>query len=704
MPDSTQRDRAILEFGSRPIGTFSRGIAQVPRLSAMLGGTEIRFRPSDAMAPQLDAVIGWGRKDNTAQARSYAQTHGLPFAALEDGFLRSVRLGVEGDPPLAVVVDPVGIYYDATRPSAIELILEGVDDADRRLRDPALLARASAAIERITNAELSKYNFSSTQAPTRGEGDRERVLVVDQVAGDLSARLGLVPDGGFECMLNAACSEHPTAKILVKTHPDVLAGVRTSSVPQASDPRIEYITTNVNPIALLKTVDHVYVGTSQLGFEALLLGKPVTCFGVPFYAGWGITDDRVAATRRSRSRSIVEVFAAAYLLYSRYLDPETGGPGELEDVITHLETQRNYFRRNAGQLYCFGFARWKRRFVRQFLRSPDNEIHFCSEPNRIRQLPLDSSTKFVVWGHRDGSELREVAAERNVPVWRVEDGFLRSVGLGSDIVRPASLVVDCSGVYYDPRGPSDLEAILGTANFSERELERAARLREAIVRSRLSKYNLGVDDELGVTIPPARRIILVPGQVEDDASVRTGSPVVPSNTVLLQEARRRCPEGFLVYKPHPDVVSGNRKGKVSPEALVLCDLVTENASIARCLDLADEIHTMTSLVGFEALLRGKRVVVYGAPFYAGWGLTEDLVPLPRRQRNRSIDELVAACLIRYPRYLHSEHNTFTTPETVVRQLAEAKVQSTSVIPLMTPWPVRQLRKVGRFLRGLLDAS
>ena len=46
-------------------------------------------------------------------------------------------------------------------------------------------------------------------------------------------------------------------------------------------------------VAATRPVDAVYVVTSTMGFEALLVGKPVTTFGVPWYAGWGVTDDRV---------------------------------------------------------------------------------------------------------------------------------------------------------------------------------------------------------------------------------------------------------------------------------------------------------------------------------------------------------------------------------------------------------------------------
>ena len=62
---------------------------------------------------------------------------------------------------------------------------------------------------------------------------------------------------------------------------------------------------------------------------------------------------------------------------------------------------------------------------------------------------------------------------------------------------------------------------------------------------------------------------------------------------------------------------------------------------------------MTSLTGFEALLRGIPVTTIGAPFYAGWGLTRDLGSVPARRLagpRPSLEALVHATLISYPRY------------------------------------------------------
>ncbi len=164
--------------------------------------------------------------------------------------------------------------------------------------------------------------------------------------------------------------------------------------------------------------------------------------------------------------------------------------------------------------------------------------------------------------------------------------------------------------------------------------------------------------------------MLVPGQVENDASVLRGGGAIRSNLGLLQAARETRPDAFIVYKPHPDVEAGLRPGRIEPpEALKLADAIAPGASMAHLLDQVDEVHTLTSLSGFEALLRGLDVAVYGLPFYAGWGLTEDREQCPRRTRRLSLDELVAGTLILYPRYVHRPTLWPCSAADVVRQLS-----------------------------------
>lgn len=685
--------RTVAVFPIPPL----RGLTKIPNLTSLLGAQKIVVRPL-FRTTDIDAVVGWGEKRNTQLARAWAELFGVPYFRAEDGFVRSVGLGVNGDPPLSIVLDDLGIYYDARGPSRLEVLIG--DEPD-----PALVARAHGAIERIVAGGLSKYNDAPPGEIDLGPA-RKRVLVIDQTFGDLAIACGLADDSSFQRMLDTAIREHPDAEIVVKTHPDVLAGKKRGYLEAPAGANVRLWAQNATPAALWPHFDHVYVVSSLLGFEALLAGKPVTTFGVPWYAGWGVTDDRAtgeaaqaAFARRRARRTRQELVAAAYLQYARYVDPDTGAPCELERVLEHLELQRAMFARNTGRIFCFGFRFWKHANIRAYLRSPGNQITFASDARDAERHGFGPSCRALVWGQRETADVRELANRNQVTLWRMEDGFLRSVGLGSDLVEPASLVVDRSGIYYDPSRPSELEDILQTATFTAAELERAAKLREHIVATRISKYNVGGDR--AIAVPPGRRVILCPGQVEDDASIVLGCKDVRTNLGLLEAARAAVPDAFIIFKPHPDVLSGNRVGAVDPAAARrLCDHIEEEATLAACLDVADEVHTMTSLVGFEGLLRGKRVVVHGQPFYGGWGLTHDHNPLARRTAKRTLDELCAATLLRYPRYLNRTTGRFTTPEVVIEQLRAEIAAAGSERAIKLAWSRRQARKLVQIYRGV----
>lgn len=292
-----------------------------------------------------------------------------------------------------------------------------------------------------------------------------------------------------------------------------------------------------------------------------------------------------------------------------------------------------------GCLYAHGFSLRKRQWVRKFTGRQD--VRFVRS---VRRLPADAT--LLLWG----SAPLPPEARADLPVVRLEDGFLRSVGLGADLIAPLSWVLDARGIYYSASVASDLEHLLQSTDFDATLLARAAALRQQVVGRKLSKYNLS---HAPWQRPAGEaRVVLVTGQVETDASIEHGATGVRRNLDLLREVREAAPEAYIVYKPHPDVVAGLRAaGQGEDETSRWCDEVLARASITDLLDQVDEVHVMTSLTGFEALLRGCRVVCYGQPFYAGYGLTHDVVALPRRTRRLSLDALVAGALILYPVYV-----------------------------------------------------
>jgi capsular polysaccharide export protein len=276
---------------------------------------------------------------------------------------------------------------------------------------------------------------------------------------------------------------------------------------------------------------------------------------------------------------------------------------------------------------------------------------------------LEAGETLLLWGSAPVPE----GCPAGVRIVRVEDGFLRSVGLGADLAMPVSWVFDGRGVYYDPTRPSDLEALLQTAEFPPELTARAARLRERLTATGLTKYNVGAREWRRPS--GGRRVLLVPGQVESDASIAFGARGIRRNLDLLRAVREAHRDAWLIYKPHPDVLAGLRAmGENEGGAARWCDEQVTDVLMGELLPQVDEVHTATSLAGFEALLRGKKVTCYGQPFYSGWGLTRDLAPVGRRTRRLSLDELGAGVLILYPAYAGRSAGRPLTPEEALEEL------------------------------------
>ncbi len=282
--------------------------------------------------------FGWGRKRSGKKAVELAIRFSSSFVLLEDGFIRSLSLGVDGSPSFSLVEDNIGIYYDATTPSKLENILNTYDFKS----DKKLMIDAKKAIKLIVENNISKYNSASDiddrfrikYGMTDDENSEKRVLVIAQTAGDASLKYGMLDNYSTDDMINSAISENPNAKVYLKVHPDVLSGKKKSDIDiNLAKQKCVIIEENVNPLSLLRYFTKVYTKTSQMGFEALLVGCECICFGMPFYAGWGITTDKSKCSRRKNNLTIEEVFAGAYILYTTYYNPYTDKKSDIFDII-----------------------------------------------------------------------------------------------------------------------------------------------------------------------------------------------------------------------------------------------------------------------------------------------------------------------------------------------------------------------------------
>lgn len=607
-----------------------------------LAGYDIRLG-----LPRAGDTVGiWGNSPTAHRGRAVAARYGSRLLRVEDAFLRSLHPGRAGEPPLGLLLDRKGAHFDPAQPSGLEEQL-----AHSPLDDAALLSRARDAITRMREQHLSKYNAFD---PAAAVPDPGYVLVIDQTRGDASVTASGADRARFLEMLYWAQEENPGARILIKTHPETARGYRPGHFTTAdATGRVALFDAPVSPWALLEGAVAVYTVSSQMGFEAILAGHKPRLFGQPFYAGWGLTRDEFPLTRRQRRLTRAQLAAAVLFLYPVWYDPFRDTLCAFETVLDVLEAKARAWREDHLGWSAAGMRLWKRRPLQRFFGQQKRMV--------FSETPPNGSRRAMVWAGK--------ATARHGDAVRVEDGFLRSRGLGAELVPPLSLVTDNSGIYYDPRQPSDLEGwIARRATLTPAQERRAGALIRQLTEAGLSKYNLG---GAAPDLPAGRRI-LVPGQVEDDASILTGAGAVKTNIALLQAARAANPEAVIIYKPHPDVEAGLRAGAADTSGLA--DFVARTADPAALLGMVDEVWTMTSLIGFEALLRGVKVTTLGAPFYAGWGLTADLGEVPaRRQARVSLEGLVHAALIDYPRYLDPVTGQPCPAEVAAERLAEGRI-------------------------------
>lgn len=608
---------------ARPLSVASPLLARVGYLPAMLAPRGI------TLGPNTDCLLTYAG-DKPA---------GTPLRPGVTGFespIRLPRIGKRLYPPLGLMLAPASRNAD---PHAALAALAG--------------ASASGSAATLLDTLTGLWRRIDRVVDPGSEASNSLVLIEPSGLADRPA-----PDT-IEHMIDAALAEGAE---LYLYGPGAANGHLAKALARRARGARAYPRDNPG---LFTRASRVFTLSGSAGFEALIAGAGVTCFGTPFYSGWGLTEDRAPTVRqRGRLQTPALLVHALFTASACHADPVHGVSVCPEDALKRLERwvfalERHYL---PGTTRAIGIPRWKQPMVEAHL--PAETLTFAPSflPSR------DNVTRQARWSYPDGTRRPSTDGQ----MLFIEDGFLRSAGLGSNFHFPLSLAVDARAMHFDAKMGSDLETILQNADFSSDELALAADIRTMIVDGALTKYNLAAPPAQIGPAPGGRRRVLIAGQVPDDAAMRFGATGPRSAEDLARAVRAENPDAFIVFKEHPELVAGTRTGRSDPEILrPFVDSFLTHGSILDEIGAADEVHAITSLAGFEALLRGKAVTTWGVPFYAGWGLTRDMAPVTRRTRRLNLDELVAGALIRYPSYVDPDYAIHCSAEDAIRLLVRA---------------------------------
>ncbi|QGQ48164.1 capsular polysaccharide biosynthesis protein [Metabacillus sediminilitoris] len=654
------------------IGVFCPKEQRIPFLDSFFQ-ERITYQPRKYIN-QLTGITAYGNEFYIQQGIKLAEKNNLPFYTIQQGlscqFMNADQLF---DFEYSLIIDQDMSIRNNEDSSQLNDLIHTADVKGD------LLERAKEAFDYIIRDNANENGS---------------IILVDE-----KKSLDIQKEAAFSKMVDMVMKSYPLNTITIISTFEGEGYLKEL----CQNENIRIITSAVEAEELLYQAKKVFVVESFEGFKALLLNKEVHCYGLPFYSGLGLTTDDMKSSSTKKGRTLLELFTIFFYIYEKQINPLTGMPTDLNDIIKIIEDKkRNQLVPKEKKIYCFGIQPWKRGFVRPFAKTPFNTIYFPKTVHEVHEQ-FDQESELLVWGHKEPEDVRELADKWNKPVMRIEDGFIRSVGLGTNVTLPWSLALDHKGIYYNPQEASELENILNSQLFTDKMLDDAREIRRKIVENQLTKYNSEPIESLHLP-SEGKKVILVPGQVEDDASIRYGCTDIKTNTDLLNSVREQNPDAYIIYKPHPDIVSRNRQGEVTSDFITdACDHIEVDASIISCIEFADEIHTMTSLTGFDALLRDKTVYTYGSPFYAGWGLTYDRHKVNRRKRTLTLDELIAGALLVYPTYYDWENEIRVSCDTVVNKLIEKRnkyfengeVKNKIKIP-------NRLKKVGFLLKEIIQ--
>ena len=292
-------------------------------IDASLAATDI------SKVSSVDIYLQWAGQQDLRQ-REVQQALGKERLIVEDGLLVNDRKNTPFRQKLSISFDDGAAWQDDT---GLASRLAATLQSDAVLSAEAS-ARATALIQRIVDGRLSRHNHLPDVAIKLGSAERPKLLLIDGISAKADAEKVAAAQQAFKTMLRDVIAQYPDHDIVVKTE---LPKTRYLALNVLAHlPNVYFIDFNIHTRSLLDIAEKVFVVNASEGFEAVMLGKEVHCYGKPFYAGWGLTVDYAAMPERTARRSVEDIFHYAYIVGSRYYLPTEERVCELEELVDYM--------------------------------------------------------------------------------------------------------------------------------------------------------------------------------------------------------------------------------------------------------------------------------------------------------------------------------------------------------------------------------
>ncbi|MCP0914814.1 hypothetical protein NKV53_10805 [Legionella sp. 27cVA30] len=302
---------------------------QFPYLGAQIGAKKVLVNKETSLLACADVILCLEKQKFKSKIRQLRQKYQLPFLYVQRGFINLKHA------QCSILIDDLGYYYETTRPTRLQQLLNGNQELTRTQEN-----YAKSCMKQIINNDL--LSFSKNTQEILGRAGAAKILLIDEAMRAPHLAGGLANKDTFKNMLLEALQCYPDHDILIY-YPQEGRGERhfynkAFLLPYLKEHKNIFMLAPCYPFqVILKHVEEVFVVTANKGFEAVYSGKKVTCFGAPFYSNWGLTHDKVKLANHIRQRGILDVFYFAYIVLSRYYHPVLEKKCQLHELLDYID-------------------------------------------------------------------------------------------------------------------------------------------------------------------------------------------------------------------------------------------------------------------------------------------------------------------------------------------------------------------------------